>query len=119
MQYRTVPEGVAAQAKQLGGTARRPVGPLACLLDGGGDCDGVAAISIQSHRDLVTRLQLTLQPRHEHERPTRVVLSQTADITSNGRTFVVVQQPPMSEAALGAIVVVENWAERPRGDRPR
>ena len=53
------------------------------------------------------------------ERPTRVVLSQTADITSDGRTFVVVQQPPMAEAALGAIVVVENWAEKLRGERPR
>ena len=33
------------------------------------------------------------------ERPTRVVLSQFADMTADGRGFVAVQRPPMSEVA--------------------
>ena len=50
------------------------------------------------------------QPRELFdERPTRIVLSQFADLTPDGRGFVAVQRPPLSEAPLGMIVVIENW----------
>jgi hypothetical protein len=52
-----------------------------------------------------------------NERPTRVVLSQFADMMPDGRGFVAVQRLPMSEAPLGMIVVVENWIERFRNAR--